>query len=121
MGDAIQNAPEEAAWTSPPNSCQRSSTHSRPTSVWRNVPSSKCLTTNFTSLSTQVVNPHVFRHMPVNPQKDFIPLAGTMKAGLIMAVGPSVPHKTAKDLFDFLSDEPDLAISHPRALLGREL
>src|SRR2546427_4749578 len=29
----------------------------------------------FTSLSTQVVNPHVFRHMPVNPQKDFIPLA----------------------------------------------
>jgi tripartite-type tricarboxylate transporter receptor subunit TctC len=51
----------------------------------------------FTSLSAQVVNPHVFKQLSYDPLKDFIPLAGTMKNTLMLAVGPSVPFKSARE------------------------
>lgn len=53
----------------------------------------------FTSLSTQVMNPHLFKELPYDPLKDFIPLAGTMKSPLMVNVGPSIPFKTATEFF----------------------
>jgi tripartite-type tricarboxylate transporter receptor subunit TctC len=45
------------------------------------------------------MNPHLFKALPYDPLKDFIPLAGTMKSALLMNVGPSVPFKSAKEFF----------------------
>ena len=45
----------------------------------------------FTSLSTQVVNPHIFKKLAYDPINDFIPLIGTMKTTLVMAGGAVVP------------------------------
>jgi hypothetical protein len=47
----------DTAWTSPLKSCPPSSTHLRPTSVWRIEPSSKCRTTNSTPLSMRTRTP----------------------------------------------------------------
>jgi tripartite-type tricarboxylate transporter receptor subunit TctC len=54
-------------------------------------------TTLFTSLSAMVVNPHTFKQLSYDPMKDFIPLSGTVQNTLVLAVGPSVPFKTAKE------------------------
>lgn len=51
----------------------------------------------FTSLSTQVVNPHTFRQLPYDPTADFIPLAGLAKTPLMMNLGSSVPFRTARE------------------------
>lgn len=60
----------------------------------------------FTSLSTQVLNPHLHKELSYNPQRDFIPVAGTMKGALMLAVGPSVTHKTAKEFFSAAKANP---------------
>lgn len=55
----------------------------------------------FTSLSTQVVNPHLFKQLAYEPLKDFIPLAGTLKVTLAMFVGPSMAqYKSAKEFVE---------------------
>lgn len=60
----------------------------------------------FTSLSTQVVNPHIFKKLSYDPINDFIPLAGTMKTTLVMAVGPSFPTGTATDFLGAVKKAP---------------
>ncbi|MET8523953.1 tripartite tricarboxylate transporter substrate binding protein [Nocardioides sp. NPDC004968] len=52
----------------------------------------------FTSLSTMSMNPFLFKQLPYDPEKDFIPLAGTVKFGLILCVGTSVKEKTLQEL-----------------------
>lgn len=51
----------------------------------------------FTSLSTISMNPFLFKQLPYDPEKDFIPLAGTVKFGLIVCVGSSVKEKTLQE------------------------
>lgn len=60
----------------------------------------------FTSLSTQVVNPHIFKKLAYDPINDFIPLVGTMKTTLVMAVGPSFPQGTAADFLESAKKNP---------------
>lgn len=60
----------------------------------------------FTSLSTQVVNPHIFKKLAYDPINDFIPLIGTMKTTLVMAVGPSFPQGTAADFLEAARKNP---------------
>lgn len=54
----------------------------------------------FTSLSTQVVNPHLFKKLSYDPLTDLIPLAGTMRTALCMTVSPTLPFKSAKEFID---------------------
>ena len=52
----------------------------------------------FSSISSQVVNPHLFKQLPYDALKDFIPLGGTMKNPIMMITGPLFPLKTVKDI-----------------------
>jgi tripartite-type tricarboxylate transporter receptor subunit TctC len=61
----------------------------------------------FTSSSTQVVSPHLFKQMAYDPLKDFIPLGGTMKVTLLMVVGPSLASfKTMKEFVEAAKASP---------------
>lgn len=51
----------------------------------------------FTSVSTQSVNPHLFKQLTYDPIKDFTPLGGTMKVPFMMIAGPNFPFKNVKD------------------------
>lgn len=58
------------------------------------------------SISTQVVNPHLFKQPPYDSQKDFIPIAGTMKNPFVMIAGPNFPFKTVKEFVAAAKSEP---------------
>jgi tripartite-type tricarboxylate transporter receptor subunit TctC len=62
----------------------------------------------FTSSSTQVVSPHLYKQMPYDPLKDFIPLGGTMKVTLLMVVGPSLASfKSMKEFVEAAKASPE--------------
>lgn len=50
-----------------------------------------------TSNSTQVLNVHMLPKLPYDPVADFVPLVGTGKIPLVMAVGAGSPFKTVQD------------------------
>lgn len=60
----------------------------------------------FTSLSTQVINPHLFKQLPYDPQKDYIPLAGTMKSALLMNVGTSIKANSVREFVELAKANP---------------
>ena len=51
----------------------------------------------FSSISTQLVNPHLFKQLTYDPFKDFMPLGGTMRTPLVMMAGPKFPFKNVKE------------------------
>lgn len=51
----------------------------------------------FSSISTQLVNPQLFKQLSYDPFKDFEPLGGTMRTPLIMMAGPKFPFKTVRE------------------------
>lgn len=61
----------------------------------------------FSSISSQVVNPHLFRQLPYDALKDFIPLGATMKTPLVMITGPLFPLKTVKDVVTAAKADPE--------------
>lgn len=61
----------------------------------------------FTSLSTQVINPHLQREPLYHPQQELVPLAGTLKAPFAMFVGPSFPFRTATEFFAAAKADPE--------------
>lgn len=50
------------------------------------------------SNSTLAVNVAVFRHLPYNPQTDFIPLSVMTRAPIVLSVPANSPYKTVADL-----------------------
>lgn len=58
------------------------------------------------SISTQVVNPHLFKQPPYDPQKDFLPIAGTIKNPFVMIAGPNLPFKSVKEVVAAAKAEP---------------
>lgn len=53
----------------------------------------------FTSLSTQVVNPHMFKQLSYDPVADFVPLVGLAKTPLMLNLGTSTTFNTAREFF----------------------
>jgi tripartite-type tricarboxylate transporter receptor subunit TctC len=51
----------------------------------------------FSSISTQLVNPHLFKQLTYDPFKDFVPLGGTMRTPLIMMAGSKFPFKNVRE------------------------
>lgn len=51
----------------------------------------------FSSISTQLVNPHLFKQLPYDAMKDFAPLGGTMRTPLIMMAGSKFPLKSVRE------------------------
>jgi len=58
------------------------------------------------SISTQVVNPHLFKNPPYDAQKDFLPIAGTIKNPFVMITGPNFPFKTVREVVAAAKAEP---------------
>jgi tripartite-type tricarboxylate transporter receptor subunit TctC len=54
-------------------------------------------TVMFSSISTQLVNPHLFKQLAYDPFKDFAPLGGTMRTPLIMMAGPKFAFKSVRE------------------------
>lgn len=50
------------------------------------------LSTGFT------INPFIYSKLPFDPQKDLVPVATTMRQGLVLIAKPGLPVKSAKDL-----------------------
>jgi tripartite-type tricarboxylate transporter receptor subunit TctC len=59
-----------------------------------------------TAESTLAVNPFVYKELPFDPAKDFIPVSGLAIAYQVLAVNPSVPYKSVADLIAAAKAEP---------------
>jgi tripartite-type tricarboxylate transporter receptor subunit TctC len=57
--------------------------------------------------TTFTVNPSLFKQIPFDPEKDFIPVSVLAKFGQILAVHPDLPVKSVKELLE-LSRQKDL-------------
>ena len=63
------------------------------------------LSTGFT------INPYIYGKLPYDAQKDFVPVATTMRQGLVLIATPKFPAKTVKDLVAAAKAKPG-TISH---------
>jgi len=53
------------------------------------------------------INPHLYKNIPFNAQKDFAPVSLMAQAPLILAVHPSVPANNLAELIAYLKANPD--------------
>lgn len=58
-----------------------------------------------TSSSPIVINPHVYKQMPFDPQKDLAPVTNLLRVPLVLVVHPSVPAKNLKELIQHVKSE----------------
>jgi tripartite-type tricarboxylate transporter receptor subunit TctC len=64
------------------------------------------LTIGVATLSTHGVNPAVYKKLPYDPVKDFVPVTEVVKAPGVLVVHPSVPAQTLEDLVRHLKANP---------------
>jgi tripartite-type tricarboxylate transporter receptor subunit TctC len=58
-----------------------------------------------TSSAPIVINPALYRQMPYDAQKDLQPITNVLRVPLVLAVHPSVPAKTVKELRAYIHDQ----------------
>ncbi|KQW59642.1 Bug family tripartite tricarboxylate transporter substrate binding protein [Variovorax sp. Root411] len=64
------------------------------------------------NLSTAfTINPYIYGKLPFDPQKDLVPVATTMRQGLVLIANPKFPAKSVKELVAAAKAKPG-AISH---------
>ena len=61
-----------------------------------------------------VVNPALYNKVPYDPYKDFDPVTIAVSAPLVLAVHPSLPVQTVRDLVGFIKSSPANTTSLPR-------
>jgi tripartite-type tricarboxylate transporter receptor subunit TctC len=54
----------------------------------------------------QVAIPHLYRHVPFDPIRDFAPIAGIARGEFLLVVNPSVPVRTVADLIALAKKRP---------------
>src|SRR3954468_14346497 len=59
-----------------------------------------------TAESTLAVNPYVYKELPFDPAKDFIPVTGLAIAYQVLAVNPNAPYKSVADVIAAAKAEP---------------
>ena len=59
-----------------------------------------------TTNTTHAANEHLFKKLPYDPVKDFVPLTGLGKGGQIMVVNPSLPVKNVSEFIALAKKEP---------------
>jgi tripartite-type tricarboxylate transporter receptor subunit TctC len=65
-------------------------------------------------ISTLAINPATFRKVPYDALRDFVPITYAAKQGLLLAVHPSFPAKTVKELIAIAKARPgDVVYSSP--------
>lgn len=60
----------------------------------------------YTSPGPQIINPFLMAKLPYDPQKDLLPVARLGTFTSVLAVHPSVPAKTVKELIDYAKANP---------------
>lgn len=64
------------------------------------------------NLSTAfTINPYIYSKLPFDPERDLVPVATTMRQGLVLIAKPGLPAKSAKDLVATAKARPN-TISH---------
>ena len=64
------------------------------------------------NLSTAfTINPYIYAKLPFDPQKDLVPVATTMRQGLVLIASPKFPAKSVKELIAAAKAKPG-TISH---------
>lgn len=53
------------------------------------------------------INPHIFKRLPYDPEKDFAPIVQSHFAAFVLAANPSVPANTLPELVRYLKANPD--------------
>jgi tripartite-type tricarboxylate transporter receptor subunit TctC len=51
--------------------------------------------------SLLVINPHLYRRMPFDPQKDLTPVASLVSNGFFLAINPSVPARSFTEFIEY--------------------
>ena len=59
-----------------------------------------------TAESTLAVNPYVYKELPFDPAKDFVPVSGLAIAYQVLAVNPNAPYKSVADVIAAAKAEP---------------
>jgi len=59
-----------------------------------------------TAESTLAVNPYVYKELPFDPAKDFVPVSGLAIAYQVLAVNPAAPYKSVADVIAAAKAEP---------------
>jgi tripartite-type tricarboxylate transporter receptor subunit TctC len=60
----------------------------------------------FVPAGTLTTNAALYKNLPYNPGKDFVPIALTSKLGFVLAVNPSTPAKTVAELIAYVKERP---------------
>lgn len=60
----------------------------------------------YTSPGPQIINPYLMAKLPYDPQKDLVPVVRLGTFVSVLAVHPSVPAKTVKELIDYAKANP---------------
>lgn len=64
------------------------------------------------NLSTAfTINPHIYSKLPFNPAKDFVPVATTMRQGLVLIASPALQAKSLQDVVEQARTKPG-SLSH---------
>ena len=59
--------------------------------------------------NAMTVNPAVYKKLPYDPLKDFVPITMVIQSPLVMAIHPSIPAKSVQEMLAYLKANPDKA------------
>jgi len=65
-------------------------------------------TIGFGAISTNALNPHIYRHVPFDPRKDFTAISLLGNSTIVLEVSPAVPVKTVPELIAYAKAHPGL-------------
>ena len=64
-----------------------------------------------------VINPTLYKKLPYDPQKDFVPVALYARIPFVLVVNPSLPVKSVKELIQYSKDNPG-KLSYAASTIG---
>ncbi len=65
-------------------------------------------TLGFGAISTNALNPHIYKSMPFDPRRDFTPISLLGTSTIVLTVRPELPPKTVAELVDYAKKEKGL-------------
>jgi tripartite-type tricarboxylate transporter receptor subunit TctC len=65
-----------------------------------------------------VINPHLYKSVPYDPDKDFVPVTRIATSPNVLVVHPSVPAKTVQELVELIKREPGKYSGYAQPGLG---
>jgi tripartite-type tricarboxylate transporter receptor subunit TctC len=66
-------------------------------------------TVGYGAISTNAMNPHIYKSIPFDPRKDFTAISLLGTSTIVLAVSPSLPVRNVVELIDYAKKHPGLA------------